>query len=236
MPQRIPRRPRRVSFKRRARRYFRKTKMTRAVRPRSVEFHRFKRSTLLFGVNGVINTTIATSSGAGLGFYSVGFNNLLSQTPQYSELSELYDQYKLDYVVYRVNWLATERSDIATSSAGPPVLYWVIDRDDVTAYPSSDAGLQDIRANSHCKRFAFDSGKRECVIKFKPNTLVETYNNGITSGYTLQFNKWIDMAYPSLQYWGTKMFFHTPSVAGTPNGVNYFEVVATYYISCRNPR
>lgn len=234
---------RRPTFRRRTRR--RGLRMKRLVpiggrmsRIKSLLTHRYKRRTLLYGDGGAVNVLITTGSGLGTGYAGIGFNNYLTQIPQYTELTALYDYYKINYVVYKVTWISTNVSAIesADTSVGAPILYWYIDRDDVSPHASSAAGLNEMRAVSSCKRFAFTPDRRQCTIKFKPNTLSTQYVSGLASAYAIDYRKWIDCNNSEIPYWGTKMMFHTPSPTGSPTRANYFEIEATYYMSFKQPR
>lgn len=200
--------------------------------------HRFKRQTVLFGQGGTINTTIATPTGIAGGYASIGFNNYLTQASQYAEFTALYDYYKINYIVYKIVWLGTTLSgiEVANTSTGAPHLYYVLDRDDVTPYAASDAGLQDMRANGMCRRHVFTPDRRECTIKLKPNLLSENFNGALSTAYTIMFNKWIDCNNDAVPHYGTKLMFHTPSPNSQPSVANYFEITATYYLSFKQPR
>lgn len=200
--------------------------------------HRYKRKTLLFGDSGTVNTLIATSTGVGGGYASQAFNILLTQIPQYSEFTALYDYFKINYVVLKITWLATNVNmvDVSDSSMGAPIMYYYCDRDDVSAFSADAAGLNEMRAVSATKRFAFGPTKRTCTFKFKPSTLSLTYKTALVDSYSIAFNRWIDCAEASTPYYGAKMMFHTPTASGNPSRANYFEVEATYYMSFKQPR
>lgn len=203
----------------------------------NLRIHHFKRRTILFGDGGTVNALISTGTGVGTGYASIAFNNLLSQVPQYTEWTALYDYYKITYVKYYVTWISTNVDAIQTgdTGVGAPILYYMIDRDDVNAITATAAGLQDMRANTRCKRFCFSPSKRQCTFGFKPSLLSENYSSTTSSGYTIMYDKWIDCN-DDLPHWGTKMMFHTPSPSGNPSRANYFEIEAAYYVSLKDPR
>lgn len=236
---RFRRRPRTARPVRRRRILRRPRRISRMVprAPRSLTYG-FKRRTLLFGTGGVVNNLIQTSTGVNGGYYSVAFNNYLDQVPEYTEFTALYDYYKISFIVYRVTWLSTNISIVETANngvLGAPYLYYYIDRDDVSPHAASAAGLNEMRAVQRCKRFTFTPDRRQCTIKFKPSTLAEHYRTVATTGYAVEYNKWLDTAQATMPYWGTKFMFYTPS-NGSPSVANNFEVEATYYLRFKSPR
>lgn len=237
----LRKRPYRRKTYRRRRPGLRRRRTMRVGRPlatsRSLLTHRYKRMALLYGQGGAISSLIGTTVGATAGYASIAFNNYITQIPQYSEFTNLYDYFKLTFVVYKVTWLSTTLTAIETSSTavGAPIMYYHIDRDDVTAFPNNAAGLQDMRANTRTKRFTFTPNRRTCTFKFKPNTLIRPYVSALTSGYSIQYNAWQDCDV-DVPYYGTKIMFHTPSPGDNPTVANYFEIEATYYLIFKQPR
>lgn len=197
--------------------------------------HNFKRRV-------TISRGVFTSVGvSGSGYLSGLCNPKLSDLPNVTDFTTLYDQYRINYVVYKIIWrsssLSAIETDNATGDVGMPFMIWTIDRDSTSAVSADTAGYNALQEFANSKQVIFSTNRRTATIKFKPSTLAETYNNGITSGYTVQYNKWIDMENSSLVNLGARYIITTPSQNGTTNvWANFFDIEAVYYISCKNPK
>lgn len=177
---------------------------------------------------------VATSSTSGyvLGSFSPNFAQILNG----AEFQVLYDQYKINYVNYKIIWRSTSLSMIETRvqhEVGCPYIIWVIDRDDDTT-PSSP---QAIREYAKSKMYIFDTGKRVMNIGWKPNTLDQLYRSPVTTSYSISFNKWLDMADITTPYFGCKWAIICPydnAVGNIDKAI--FDIEATFYFQCKNPQ
>lgn len=159
------------------------------------------------------------------GDLSVAYTFKLSDLPNYSEFTGLYDQYRIKAVRYQILWQQQELLPSTTASYIGTVLH-AIDLDDATS-PAS--------ANEMYQYKYLKIGKSIGMTKryLKPRTLTTMYNNGVTSAYSLQNRKaWLDAAYPDIQHFGLKLYIQRPSGTTEIAGV----VKMKYYLEFRNPR
>lgn len=226
-----PRRKLWVNFKRRPNMAWRSRR--RVVAPqRSLALSRYKRANVhAFKRHCLKASNIATNTTSG--GVNLAYTFALNDLPNSGEFTALYDQYKITGIKLDIIWRSTNLSMVETQNTqqiGAPYMYWCIDRDD-----STSTSITDLREYSKAKRFEFDVGKRTCKIYFKPNTLAENYLTAVTTGYTVNFDKWVDAAYPTMPYWGFKAAIQVPlnSVTGV---AAYFDIEATYYFKMKDPR
>lgn len=185
--------------------------------------HKFKRSCLKLS-----NASTNTSSGG----LNIALTFALTDLPSVNEFTTLYDMFKITGIKLSIIWRSSNLSMIETNNTqgvGMPYMYYAVDRDDATS-----TSITDLREFSKAKRFEFDTGKRVCHIFFKPNTLSENYLTGVTTGYTINYNKWVDMAQSGMPFWGFKAAIQVPLNA--PSVAAYFDVEATYYLAMKDPR
>lgn len=141
------------------------------------------------------------------------------------DFSNLYDQYRINFVVMKF-WLKIDPGAQVAATASYPKFYWYRDMDDATFA----SNLNEMRENSKTKVVVMNPN-RPVTVAFKPNSLATMYNNGITSTYKPVFNQWIDMANVSTIHYGFK--FCIDDLTNT----NYkVETESTYYFQCRQPR
>lgn len=201
---------RRRAFRRGARRF---PRMLRAIRPLGRQYY-FTRS---------CTAPALQTSSAGTTYYAMYFQ--LNQLPNYTEFTNLFDEYMIRKV--RVTFVNTACSTItgADQVAGrnPPTLYYVIDYDDASAPPNVDAMLQypGVRyVNSLFRRKSF-------VLRPKAQAVV--YSAGTATGS--RTNMWIDCSTPEVPHYGMKF-----ALTAAPNGLIYYTVFVRYQLVFRGVR
>lgn len=192
------------------------------ILPRSYRVHNFCQKHNFATITAVGNSVTNT--------YAWQFT--LGDLTQASNLGALYDQYRLNRITLRI----IERQNVESmvegrlnNNVGLPYAYWLIDRDDATA-PTS---MEVTREYAKSRFFAFTPEHRVLRISFKPNTLTQKYDTGISTGYSIKYNEWMDMAQTDTKYYGVKLAIWQPD-AGAGNYL--FDVEATYYFQCRDLR
>lgn len=149
----------------------------------------------------------------------------LAQLQNATDFSNLYDQYRINYVVYKF-WLKIDPGAQSAAGASYPKFYWYRDYDDVN-FPSN---LNEMRENSKTKVVVMNPN-RPITIAFKPNTLATIYSSAVASNYKPVFNQWLDMSITSTVHYGFK--FCIDDLTNT----NYkVDMETTYYFQCRQPR
>lgn len=178
--------------------------------------HRFRRCTDVRVVNG----------NAAYSVYQENSIFQLSDLLNVSEFTNLYDQYKIDYVVQKY-YLRVDPSAQTAATANFPSLYWSRDYDSSTVLSQSEMRQ---RANM---RTAILRPDRPIVIKYKPNLLAEAYSNpgSLTPALQPVWNKWIDISQASVYHYG-----HLWNINNFTNTNYRLEIETFVYFSCKSVR
>lgn len=130
------------------------------------------------------------------GFVSVNF-------PNYSEFTNLFDQYKIKnwFIEIVPRWDSQEMSSPAL-----PTLYWYYDLDDSVTPADFDEIMQ--RANVH--RAMINKPIR--IYSKAPCVALETYRSAVTTAYSTRKSPWLDINYPDVPHYGIKF-----AVQGLPS-------------------
>jgi len=180
-----------------------------AVIRRNPRVHTFTR---LIGANDINKTLV--DQGFGISF-------ALSDLPAYQDFTQLFDQYRIDWVDYCFE-LVTPISNVVQI----PCIYFAEDHDDTTV-PSYNDMLQ----KEQCQLLMFNANKLQIKRRVVPNVTNTVYYNGIASGYTRMGPTWVDSGYPSVPHYGVKYFvqnYNTTTFAST-----VVRVALRYQISCK---
>lgn len=148
-----------------------------------------------------------------------------SQLQNVSEFTNLYDQYRINFVVVKY-FLKIDPGAQAAGTASYPKLYWYRDLDDSNA-PLS---LNEIRENAR-SRVKVMNPNRPVVIKYKPNSLQLIYTSAIANQFKPAYSQWMDVAQT-----GTPHYGHKWAIDDLTNTNYKVETEVTYYFQCRNPR
>jgi len=202
----------RTAFKRRS---ANRVALARSVNTRS-DVHYFKR----FAFKSTINPSPGDVAYGAMSF-------ALDQLPAYTEFAALFDQYRVE----KIDLVFSTRLDPSNSSAAAqswfPRLFTLVDNDD-TSVPS---GADELRQSARCQLAIV---KPDSFVKrsFVPQTLATVYNSGVSSGYALSNNTWLDMAVPSIPHYGMKYAIENLS---TLNGQSIL-VEVSYHLAFRDSR
>lgn len=151
----------------------------------------------------------------------IQLGNLVNST----DFANLYDQYRINYVVVKF-WLRIDPGAQTAGTASYPKLYWYRDYDDATI----PASLNEIRENAKCK-IAVMNPNRPITIKFKPNTLQLLYQSAVANQFKPVFGQWLDMSTTSTGHYGIK--YAIDNLTNTNYSV---DIEDCFYFQCRQPR
>lgn len=157
--------------------------------------------------------------------YTLVFAPNFAQLVNSTDFANLYDQYRINFVVVKF-WLKIDPSAQTASGASYPKLYWYRDYDDTTV-PTS---INEMRENAKCKVVVMNPN-RPVTIKFKPNTLQLIYQSSIANQFKPAFGQWLDMATTSTPHYGFKW-----AIDDFTNTNYTLNAEWTYYFQCRQPR
>ena len=142
----------------------------------------------------------------------------LSSFPNSAEFTSLFDQYRIQYV--EVDFIYLNPASVLAP------LYSVIDYDDATV-PASVNDLLQYGTLMHT------SPGQEHVRRLNPKFDYAAYSGAFTSYAVSNFGDWIDVASPSVQYYGVK--YALPASATGTAGVVY-NISITAILQFRNTR
>lgn len=171
----------------------------------------------------LIATTYTLTQAAVADQFFCAYFNLASLT-QYTSFSTIFDQYKIDEVQVIIRPMFQSNSLGAPGAVKVPLLYTVIDYDDINT-PT----ILDMKEYSNVTVSMYET----VVIRFKPRIAVASYSGTFASFANLG-NTWIDVASPGVQHYGLKV--------GCEGGISgqtllqVFDISVKYKVSFRNIR
>lgn len=176
---------------------------TTGVRRNQSTVYKFKRLHAIPNFN--INTA-GTSNSVALTF-------ALSDLPDYTKYTGLFQQFALTYVKLTVIPSANVNTAPASTSS---MVYYAVDYDDSVAPDQEDMlSKQGVRMKYTL---------RPWTVKLRPRVLGMVYESGGTTGYSPRRHTWLSTNDATVPHYGVKMWFSTPA----SNMV--FRVHATYYL------
>lgn len=187
-----------------------------ALRAYSGKIHRFKQHA---------PTVTIAYPGAGVS-QQLAYSYTLNDLDQVTTFTALFDQYRIRKIqvtfrpAYNMAMLQTSPFSGATTYN-----YHVIDQDDATAL--TDAQL---RQYDTCQ---VHTNVQQFTRTFTPRIASAAYSGAFSSFANLSSNTWIDVASPSVQYYGTK-FNQEASPSGGTQPIGFLDNV--YYIEFRATR
>lgn len=144
----------------------------------------------------------------------------LSDVDNYTEFTNLYDQYRIRRIDLQFIPFYTQSTPGAGACSG--VIYAAPDFDDISA--TASAALRQYPA---CQVF----GQTERIqVTVEPRLAVAAYSGTFTSYANLR-DQWIDCNSPSVQHYGFKLA--ADASGGTANS---FQVIGTYHLEFRSAR
>lgn len=174
--------------------------------------HQFTR---LIAPNDIPKVAVDTSFGASF---------RLSDLPDYSEFTALFDQYRVDWVDYV--FICKQNG----ASPAWPIIYFAEDHDDDT--PPS---LNEMWSKQDTQILQFGSNRTLLKLRVVPNTTRNVYQNGVLNGYERSpVGTWVDSATPSVPHYGIKYFVSNYNTVANPNAT--IQVIARYHISFKETK
>lgn len=151
---------------------------------------------------------------------------MLTQLPNYSEFTGLFDEYMIRKVVVTFINTAAHTITGADQIAGrnPPVLYSVIDYDDAATPANGDVLLQ----YPGCKLTSAMFKRKSWVFKPKAQQLLFGASGTPTGS---RRRTWINCANGDVPHYGIKFL-----LTAAPNGLVYYSVFTRFYLAFRGVR
>lgn len=185
--------------------------------------------------NGVIKNSLIGSSELS---FSYGFQ--MADLPNFAEFGNLYDQYRLNYVVLTIKLVSnpfgayplngTSTSSTINGANWFPTLWMVRDHDDNTTI-----SLDAIKQYSTVKHRVL-MPNREIKLTVKPSTVATLYQGTTVVPGTVQYKKWTDVGYPNITHYGAKFVVDFEGQTTTAANQWAIKVDAKYYFQMKVSR
>jgi hypothetical protein len=211
-----------------------RTKQYKSVNPSKVHlFRRLGQITRISNssVAAVTSVTGGIEVGAASGPNNFGYDFgasmkfRLSDTENSSELTALYDRYKITGVKVKIIPLSN------TASAGGlsylPELMYTFDTDD------SSVPTETVMRQKCAKTKRLD---KPVSIFIKPRVAGTLWQNALASGYSIAPNTYINCSTPSVEYYGLKLYFKNVDLRSTSTVATQFNIETTYYLAMKDPQ
>lgn len=157
----------------------------------------------------------------------LSLNFTLSDLPNVTDITNLFDYYKIKGVKLKFMYLSNFNSTTQVPASALPMIHYCVDYDDSTSFASENQALE--RGNIHSRRL-----DKPFTYYIKPKANAELYKTATTTGYAIKGSQWIDTNDNTVPHFGFKSYIQSGAGAYvTPLGV--LKVYATYYLGLRNP-
>lgn len=147
----------------------------------------------------------------------------LSQMPNYSEFTSLFDKYKICKIVYTL--MFQQNTAPMNGNSVLPLIHICSDDDDATV-PSS---LTELQQRANCKRRVLGN---TVMIKytFRPKIAAAIYNTALSTGYAIK-SGYINTDYPDVPHYGIKGMINNLWL--TTNNNVAFTIEPVYYLALK---
>lgn len=165
------------------------------------------------------------------GTYSVPFSMTfrLDQLINYTDISNIADQYKISYVVIRCTYQSTQ-SGVGSLSIMPN-LQWIQDHDD-NVLPASVNALRE-KMGAKFKTFGFN---KVCKIGVRPRVQDSNAGAGGVVQNAIVSNKsvWLNTLYTNTEHYGIKGILSNVNLATTATTLTSFKFDITAYVCAKD--
>lgn len=176
-------------------------------------------------------------------YYGMSMYFTLDMFPDYTDFTNLFDQYKLRKIKVRLIPYSTNTILQSGQAAGvinqnlAVLTHQIIDYDDASALTASGAGVNIIREFDTYKTKNLFGGGRSTVNRyFTPHIAEAAYAAGVFTSFSNKKPSWIDCNSPSVQHYGLKTLFHVFSPDTIASSFVWFAVEITGYFTFKNTR
>lgn len=150
--------------------------------------------------------------------------------PNSSELTALYDQYKIDWV--EVDFIfSNNQSSVNSPGTNMPIMWVCKDYDD-----SNAASVTDIQQYESAKCWQMgEVGKTHFKMRVRPKLASSVYNTGVSGTYSPQ-SGFIDTAYTNVPHFGIKLAYDPIKTPASATLVGYLSINAKYHLTMKHTK
>lgn len=167
---------------------------------------------------------------SGVTVYLGGTTWQVFSLPNYTELTALYDQYRIDYVemefFYSVN--------TSSGTTFPlPIIYLAKDYNDPGSAP-----VTILQQYENCVTWQIGEqrGDGKKVIRVKPNVDINVYNTPVSSGYARSKPIFIDTNSPNVPHYGAKLALDPIKFGASATTLGYMSMNFKYHLTMLHTR
>jgi hypothetical protein len=143
--------------------------------------------------------------------------------PNVTEITTLFDHYKIKKVVTRLDWSMNAYDANGSIGYAAPLFYYVVDHDDVNNAQVSDL-LQYPGVGTHS---FLTNGYKPLIIEHTPRPLMDVAAAGVLTAYSpAEKNPYIRTLEPTVPHYGLKIA--CGSLGGSANTIIGYLLVTTY--------
>lgn len=150
--------------------------------------------------------------------------------PNYTELTALYDQYRIDYVENEFYFSVNSANVSAGAATCLPVMALAKDYDD-----TGTATMNDLNQYNNCITWQLGASINKKVVRVKPCVDVAVYN-GLTNGYAKGNAMYLDTSSAGVPHYGMKLAFTNMQGSSVSQVVGYLFIKTIYHMSMKNTK
>ncbi len=159
--------------------------------------------------------------------YLVGVATNTITVPSSSEISALFQEYRIDSVEMTM-FYTNNNSSLNSPSLSLPLINVAFDPND-----ANSVSLAAIQQMSGVRQIQLGNGAdRTRTLTFKPRAAAAVYN-GLTSGYMSENKGWINTATLDVPHYGVKVVYDPGTTPGTSTNIGAVQFYFKLNFSCR---
>lgn len=193
---------------------------------------------LTFSASGGVTVATLNAATPSSYYWSQGQRYQLTDIPNVTELSTLFDRYRICGISYKFLPFSNDPATASlTSNSGSVglLIHSALDWDDDSAPAASDAGI-DVLRQYPSYRVVNMAQKRVFKRFIKPKMLLSSVNSaGTYAGNRVVRSSYVDMASVVIPHYGHKMVLEWYSPTNASVTYNFKQEI-TYYFACRDLR
>lgn len=150
----------------------------------------------------------------------------LSDLPNYTEFTNLFDRYRICKVAVHLipQWTNSDLNPVTTTERVNPAIYSVVD----TTEDAAPTSLNEMYEYSNCK---ITRGGRIHKRYFTPSVLTSAFESGASTAYIPKFKQWLTTDDPATPHYCMKIAADKTSTSSNNFTIR---VMMTYYLQCKN--
>ncbi len=153
----------------------------------------------------------------------------LDSLPGYTEFTSLFDQYRITEALVKFVPLTLEFGPSTNPSVNFPVVYTVIDLDDNVTPVTTD----ELKQYDTCQVISNQNYFTRCV---QPRAALAAYSGAFTSYSQAPVSQWMDVASPSIQYYGVKWACSFAGDLSNPATYKLYNIEVSLTVQLRSSR